>query len=119
MPATPKGSAINASPTVRQELTVAVKPLDSIYQRLNNIPPIDEIDDYPPKILILAQREWIQYHYPQSGLLGEVNEGARMGKSAYGVNCNTEIIKARTQALIGLFKSAGHKQKLISLRSSA
>lgn len=104
----PEGSAMNTGLIARQDLVEADKQLNETYQRIIKTLPADETDNYPKKALIAAQREWIKYRDAQCALVGEISGGVRMWKSAYSVNCEADMTKARTKELVGLFEEAEH-----------
>lgn len=102
----PEGSAMNTGLVARQRLEKADKELNITYQRILKHLPEDEVDQYPKRALVAAQREWVKYRDAECASVGEISGGVRMWKSAYTVLCEADMTEARTRELVSQFENS-------------
>ncbi len=101
----PEGSAMNTGLLAQQELKRVDRELNATYQRIMTALPPDEPDEHPQRSLIEAQRAWIKWRDAECNMVGEINGGVRMWKSANTVGCLAEMTKARTAELVKRFEN--------------
>ena len=90
--------------TAKQEFALADKQLNALYSRILNSLPGDEVDNFPKKTFIAAQREWVKFRDANCVSVGEFSSGVRMWKSAYTVICEADM-KSALKNSCGYLKS--------------